>query len=77
MDVTLFRDDKKVYSTPQTPIVASDQTDLSRVVVKGVLRLAPELEPGNYYLQIVITDKDASSKKVAPVVQWVDFDIVK
>jgi VWFA-related protein len=77
MDVTLFRDDKKVYSGPQTPIVASDQTDLSRVVVKGVLRLTPELEPGNYYLQIVITDKDASSKKVAPVVQWVDFDIVK
>jgi VWFA-related protein len=77
MDVTLFRDDKKVHSVPETPIVASEQTDLSRVVVKGVLRLGPELEPGNYYLQIVITDKAAPSKKVAPVVQWVDFDIVK
>lgn len=77
MDVTLFREDKKVHSGPETPIVASEQTDLSRVVVKGVLRLGPELEPGNYYLQIVITDKDAPSKKVAPVVQWVDFDIVK
>lgn len=77
MDVMLFRDDKKVYSGPQTPIVASDPADPSRVAVNGVLRLAPELEPGNYYLQIVITDKDAPAKKEAPVIQWVDFDIVK
>jgi hypothetical protein len=42
-----------------------------------VLRLAPELEPGNYYLKIIVTEKDANSKKVAPVVQWVDFEIVK
>ena len=76
MDVKLFRDDKNVHSGPQTPIVASDQ-DLSRVGVNGVVRLAPELEPGNYYLQIVITDKDAPAKKVAPVIQWVDFEIVK
>ncbi|HEX7330734.1 MAG TPA: VWA domain-containing protein [Pyrinomonadaceae bacterium] len=78
MDVKLFRDDKNVHSGPQTPIVASDQAaDPSRVAVNGVLRLAPELEPGNYYLQITITDKDAPAKKVAPVIQWVDFEIVK
>ena len=58
-------------------IVVSDQADPSRVAVNGVLRLTPELEPGNYYLQIVITDKDAPAKKVAPVIQWVDFEIVK
>lgn len=77
MDVKLFRDDKNVHSGPQTPIVASDQTDPSRMALNGVLRLAPELEPGNYYLQITITDKDAPAKKVAPVIQWVDFEIVK
>ena len=77
MDVKLFRDDKNVHSGPQTPIVASDQADPSRVAVNGVLRLVPELEPGNYYLQVVITDKDAPAKKVAPVIQWVDFEIVK
>lgn len=77
MDVKLFRDDKNVHSGPPTPIVASDQTDPSRVAVNGVLRLTPELEPGNYYLQIMITDKDAPAKKVAPVIQWVDFEIVK
>ena len=77
MDVKLFRDDKIVHSGPQTPIVASDQADPSRVAVNGVLRLVPELEPGNYYLQITITDKDAPAKKVAPVIQWVDFEIVK
>ena len=76
MDVKLFRDDKNVHSGPQTPIVASDPADASRVAVNGVVKLTPELEPGNYYLQIVITDKDAS-KKAAPVIQWVDFEIAK
>lgn len=77
MDVKLFRDDKNVHSGPQTPIAVSDQSDQSRVAVNGVVRLTPELEPGNYYLQIVITDKDAPAKKVAPVIQWVDFEIAK
>jgi hypothetical protein len=40
-----------------------------------VVRLTPDFEPGNYYLQVLITDKD-TKQKTAPVVQWVDFDIV-
>ena len=76
MDVKLFRDEKNVHSGPSTPIAASDP-DQSQVAVNGVLRLTPELEPGNYYLQITVTDKDAPAKKVAPVIQWVDFEIVK
>ena len=35
-----------------------------------------DLEPGNYYLQVVITDKAAKNKQ-PPVTQWVDFEIVK
>jgi hypothetical protein len=40
------------------------------------MRLTPDLEPGDYYLQVVITDKAAKNKKSA-VSQWVDFEIVK
>lgn len=76
MDITLFRDGKTVHTAPQTQIAASNQPDPSRVAVNGVLKLTPELEPGNYYLQIIVTDKDANKNKVAPVVQWVDFEIV-
>jgi hypothetical protein len=73
MDVTLLRDGKNVQTRPQVPIVASNP-DLSRVYVNGVVPLTAELEPGYYYLQIVVSDKDAKSK-TAPVVQWADFEL--
>jgi VWFA-related protein len=76
MEVKLFRDGKAVYSGPETPINAADSTDPSRLLVTGSLRLSPELELGNYYLQVVITDKSTKGKTM-PVVQWIDFDIVK
>jgi hypothetical protein len=41
-----------------------------------MIRLAPELESGNYYLQIVLTEA-GDKKKVVPLVEWVDFQIEK
>jgi hypothetical protein len=40
-----------------------------------MIRLGAELEPGHYYLQLVITDKAAN--KQPQTVQWVAFEIVK
>ena len=76
MNATIFRDGKAVYTGPEIPIVASDPKDLSRVFTNNVIKLAPNLEPGNYYLQVVVTEKDAKNK-AAPVVQWIDFEIEK
>ena len=76
MNAMLFRDGKNVYSGPEVPIVTSNQTDLSRVFTNSVIKLTPNLEPGNYYLQVVVTDKDAKNK-AAPVVQWIDFQLDK
>lgn len=76
MNATLFRDDKRVYSGPEIPIAASDPKDLTRVFAHNVIKLTTDLQPGNYYLQVVVTDKDAKGKAV-PVVQWIDFEIEK
>ena len=76
MEAMLFRDDKRVYAGPETPIQVGNQTDPKRLLVNGSVRLQPDLEVGNYYLQVVITDKSAKGK-AAPVVQWIDFEIVK
>ncbi|HKY43887.1 MAG TPA: VWA domain-containing protein [Pyrinomonadaceae bacterium] len=76
MEAKLFRDGKAVFSGPETPINIGNQADPSRLLVNGSLRLSSDLELGNYYLQVVITDKAAKSK-TAPVVQWIDFDIVR
>jgi len=77
MNATLFRDDKVVYSGPAVPIAVSNQTDLTRVFTNSSIKLTPDLEPGDYYLQVTVTDKDADKKKAAPVVQWIDFQIEK
>ena len=76
METKLFRDAKIVYSGPETPLQLGNQPDPNRVLINGSVRLSPELGPGNYYIQVVITDKSAKGK-AAPVVQWIDFDIVK
>jgi hypothetical protein len=42
------------------------------------MRLQQDLEPGNYYLQVLITDKAGKDKdKQPPVTQGVSFEIVK
>ncbi len=76
MQAKVFRDGKTVYSGPETPIQFANQPDPSRVFTSGSVRLSDDLGPGDYYLQIVITDKGAKSK-TAPVAQWIDFQIVK
>ena len=76
MEAKLFRDGKNVYSGPKEPIAFGNQADPSRMLVNGSVTLTPDLEVGNYFLQIVISDESAKNK--APqVVQWVDFEIVK
>jgi len=76
MNVMLFRDGKNVYSGPEVTIAASNQKDLSRVFTNGKIKLTPNFEPGNYYLQVVIVENDGKPKPV-PVVQWIDFEIEK
>jgi len=76
METKLFRDGKVVYSGPEVPIQTAGQPDPERVLVSGKVPLSRDLEPGFYYLQVVITDKDAKGKAL-PVVQWIDFEVVK
>jgi VWFA-related protein len=76
MQIRLFRDGKAVGPPLETVLDINNQPDLSRVFVNSAIRLAPELEPGDYYLQVVITDKAARDKQ-PPITQWVDFTVVK
>lgn len=76
METKLFRDGKSVGISSPTAIDAKNQSDLSRVFINSAVRLPADLEPGNYYLQVVITDKAARDKQ-PPITQWVDFEIVK
>jgi len=71
----IFRDGKLVFTGPVSQIDAV-QTDLKRVPSVGRLQLAPDYEPGQYVLQIVVTDQLAKEKQQVTA-QWIDFEIVK
>ena len=80
----LFRDGKIVFTYSDVPVDIANQADLERIRVNLQFRLGAELEPGHYFLQLAVTDnalknrlKDKEKDKLAPVIQWIDFEIVK
>jgi VWFA-related protein len=75
METRLFRDGQRVGTETETTVSAVKQPDLSRFFTTGSLKLDRSIEPGNYYLQVVITDKSAGNQP--PVTQWIDFEVVK
>ena len=72
----IFRDGKPVYEGPVKPVDVGDQKDLERIPAGGGVQLGPALEPGEYLLQIVVTDPLAK-EKYRTATRWVDFEIVK
>lgn len=71
----LFRDGKLVKSVPAAPVEVTKNVEPGRVLMNSSVRLTPDLEPGNYYLQVVVFDKTID--KQVPATQWVQFEIVK
>jgi VWFA-related protein len=73
--VNLYRDGKLLVEGKPAPADLPPQTDWSRINDFGYLRLNPALTPGDYLLQITITDVAAGSKKAIST-QYVEFEIV-
>ena len=73
--VSLYRDGKLIIEGKPTPADLQPQTDWSRINDFGYLKLSPTLTPGDYVLQIAVTDVAAGSKK-ATSTQYVEFEIV-
>ena len=78
--VRLFRDGQLVFTGGVAPVDASGQTDLKRLVAGGRLQVGTELAPGDYVLQVIVTDALAGGKQgdaKGTTTQWVDFEIVR
>jgi VWFA-related protein len=74
--VRFFRDGALVFTGKEQPLSDASQPDLKRITMMGGVRLGNELIPGEYVLQITVTDPLADEKhRVAT--QWIDFEIVK
>jgi hypothetical protein len=70
----LFRDGKQVFAGKVLPYALRSQADLKRLQAGGRIHLGPELVPGAYVLQVMVTDllgKDPFRTST----QWIDFEI--
>ncbi len=72
----LYRDGKQVFASAVKPLKTATEAETKRLIAGGSLRLGSDLTPGDYILQVVVTDKLAKDKKYVTT-QWIDFEIVK
>lgn len=72
----LFRDGKQIYAGKPMPVDTSTLALVQRVVAGGELRLAKSMEPGDYTIQVIVTDKLAQ-QKFNTAAQWIDFQVAK
>jgi VWFA-related protein len=72
----LFRDGVAVFNGPVTPLNFASLPDPKRIDLGGSLNLGAGLPPGEYILQIVVTDALAKEKH-RTATQWTDFEIVR
>ncbi|HEV2762826.1 MAG TPA: VWA domain-containing protein [Pyrinomonadaceae bacterium] len=70
----LFRDGKPVFTGKVLSLDASQQQNMKRLNAAGRLRLGPELTPGDYVLQVTVTDALAPAAR-RTTTQWIDFEI--
>lgn len=72
----LFRNGQEIFTGKETPLDVSNQPDLKRLGAGGAIQLGSEMAPGEYILQVLVSDSMANEKyRVAS--QWIDFEVVK
>lgn len=74
--VRVFRGSTLVFTGKENPFNVSDQSDPKRLIAGGRIRIGTDLEPGEYALQVIVTDLNADEKH-RTTTQWMDFEIVK
>ena len=74
--VRLLRDGQAVYTGKQVPVKLGSVTEWRQIVAGGRLQLGKEIEPGEYVLQVIVTDRLAK-EKYSSATQWIDFEVVK
>lgn len=72
--VRVFRDGRLLLDGVETPIDLAGQTDPERIKAVGALSLGNQMPPGDYILQIVVSDKLAKEKRNLAT-QFVQFEL--
>ena len=73
IQVRLFHDNQQVFAGKMLDILG--QPENKRIVAFGHLQLGQNLAPGDYVLQVVVTDV-AGKEKPRTTTQWLPFEII-
>lgn len=76
----LFRDGKPFFTGRVVPLNMSQQTDMKRLIYGGRLQIGTAVAPGDFVLQVVVTDtlaKEKSGNRQRTATQWIDFEVIK
>jgi len=76
VQVKLFRDGAEVFAGKESKFNPGSQTDMQRLIAGGAIQLGTDMNPGDYVIQIVVTDLVAD-KKHSVATQWMDFQVTK
>lgn len=74
--IRLFRDGKEVFQGDVLPYHGPYGIDMRRLPLTGALDLGTGMPPGEYVLQVIVTDTLANEKNRVAT-QWIDFEIVR
>jgi hypothetical protein len=74
VQVKVFRDGNPILEGKTSPLESFEQTDLQRIKASRALSLGDAMLPGDYVLQIVVTDNLAKTKRKIAT-QFVEFEI--
>ena len=73
--VRLFRGTELVYTGKVVSLNSDPQTDLKPLSAAGTVQLGANEKPGDYFLQVIVTDLLAD-KKHNTTTSWIDFEIL-
>jgi VWFA-related protein len=76
VQVRLFREGRPAYEGKVAAFETTQQDDLKRLVAGGAVKLNRAAAPGQYAVQIVVTDLLAEGSR-RTATQWTDFEIVR
>ena len=71
----VYRNGKLLFTGAPNRNLDKSARDPNYLVGGGIIRLGGALLPGEYLLQIVVTDEKANKKK-SQFAQWIDFEVV-
>jgi VWFA-related protein len=70
----IFRDGVQINESKPRPADTAPQGDAAHLIAAGELRLGSKMKPGDYVLQLIVTDKLAAPEYHSAS-QWMDFEV--